>query len=328
MKKLVFLSAIFCVSTTNAFFDIQPSDPQFAIFEHLKEVGVMTGGNDGNLYPEKLVTRAEALAIAMRIGHIVIPTSTEKTHFEDVNLNAWFAPVIERAAELELVNLKTKSFRPNALVSKVEFLTFLFRSTNVSFYEFRNKTKNVALDVPEDAWFATVFAYAKKYGIAHLPSDQFYRPTEVLTRRRAAIMAFRQAKIFNGDAATKNLVELNAQISQFIELLRAGKTEAAEFHLQKITALTHSLAQLRNDKNAIAARAISKSIEHFSESFRAFRVNKKLAAIENLHIATKFAKRAAEKSESISPFAKELNAMINETLLGISGKNFLKLSQK
>jgi len=328
MKRLVFLSIIFCIPVTNAFFDVAPSDPQFEIFEHLKAVGVMNGGADGNLYPEKLVTRAEALAIAMRIGHISIPATTDKTHFTDVATTDWYAPVVERAAELELVNLKTNIFRPNALVSKVEFLTFLFRATNVSFYEFRNRTKNVALDVPEDAWFATVFAYAKKYGIASLPSDQFYRPTEVLTRRRAAIMAFRQEKVFNGDAATKHLVELNAQISQFIELLRAGKMEAAEFNLQKIVSLTHSLAQLRNDKNAIAARAISKSIEHFSESFRAFRLNKKLAAIENLHLAAKFAARAAEKSESISPFANELAAMVNETLDGVAGTSFLRLSQK
>ncbi len=328
MRKLVILTLFFCVSTTNAFFDIPPSDPQFKIFQHFQTVGVMRGGADGNLYPEKFLTRAEALAMAMRIGHISIPATTKKTHFEDVALNAWYNPIIERASELKLVNLKTNIFRPNALVSKVEFLTFLFRATNVSFYEFRNKTKNIALDIPEDAWFATVFAYAKKYGIASLPSDQFYRPTEALTRRRAAIMAFRQAKVFNGDDATKNLVELNAQISQFIELLRAGKTEAAEFHLQKIGALTHSLAQLRNDKNAIAARAISKSIEHLSTSFRAFRINKKLSAIENLHIAGKFAQHAAEKSESISPFANELSVMINEILLGISGTNFLKLSQR
>jgi DNA-binding protein H-NS len=300
---------------TLAFSDIAPTDPQVSVFQHLQDVGIMRADLAANFNPENIVTRAEALTIALRAGGIQLTEYNGESIFADVDPNSWFAPIVARAAETKIINTKNQFLRPDQAVSKAEFLAFLFRATRVNFDGFFNRTKNLATDIPSDAWFAPHFAYAKKYQIAHLPADQFYRPQKALNRREVAVMTYRQLKLFNGNQVTKNFVELQGQIDQFMTLLRANKTEAAESHLQRIVELTNQLAQLRNDENATAAQAISLSINHFADSLRSFKLGRNLHAIENLHLAAKQAQRAQAKSGTFAPFATELSQVIRETLL-------------
>ncbi len=315
MKKLIFLFAILPFWTVNAFNDVSEADPQYEIFKHLNEVGVMTSYGDGNFYPEKIITRAEAIAIALRAGQ-KIPSGEYGggVTFSDVDPNEWYAPFIYHAANIGAISKKGGAFRPNEAVSKAEFLAFLFRLTRVNFDKYYTRTKNIAKDIPADAWYAPHFAHAKKYQIANLPVDGFYKPNETLTRRRAAMMTYRQLKIFHGDEVSKDFVELNAQISQFLNLLKSGQHEDAELYLQRILELTDSLALTKNDQDAVAMDAISKSMKHFSKSLRAFKFNQNLTAIEQLNLADKQARRASEKSESVAEFSRELIILIDDTL--------------
>lgn len=321
-KKLLLIS-IFCpFIVAECFFDIQNSDPQYEIFQHLNDTGVMSGFQDGNFYPEKIITRAEAVVISLRAGQ-KLPNGefTGTTPFSDVDPNAWFAPYVSHATKIGVISRHSEFFRPNQAVSKAEFLAFLFRSTKVNFDRYYTRTKNIAIDIPQDAWFAPHFAHAKKYQIAHLPADGLYKPNESLSRRRAAMITFRQLKLFHGNNVTQNFVELNAKISQFITLLRAGETEKAEFHLQRIIELTDSLSRTKNDENAVAMAAISRSMKHFSESLRAFKFGRTLTALESLHLSEKHARRASEKSDSVKEFSTELSSLISETLTHFATKS-------
>ena len=324
MKKLVFTLIIFLPTlTTHAFVDLSPNDPQREVFMHLRDVGIMNVFPDGNFLPERQITRAEALVIALRAGDISIPESDGITIFQDVDPSQWYAPVSKRAIQTEIISTKNKTnFRPQALASKAEFLAFLFRATQVNFSPYFGRTKNIAVDVPEDSWFAPHFAYAKRFQIAHLPPEQLYRPHKTLSRREAALMTFRQRKVIYGDAVTRIFVELQAEIEQFITLLRAGKPEMAEMHLQSITELTERLTHVRNNKDAVAASAISRALEHFADGLRALKFQQNLYALENLHLASKQANRAIEKSESMAPFARDLSNLINETLTNFTNPQF------
>ncbi len=330
MKKLVFALIIFLPTfTTHAFLDLSPEDPQREIFTHLQEVGIMNVFPDGNFLPERQVTRAEALVIALRAGDIAIPENDGVTIFEDVDPAQWYAPVIKRAIQVEIISTRDKThFRPHALASKAEFLAFLFRATQVNFSPYFNRTKNIATDIPEDSWFAPHFAYAKRFQVAHFPPDQLYRPHKTLSRREVAMMTFRQRRIMYGDRVTKIFVELQAEIEQFITLLRAGKPEMAEMHLQDITELTERLTHVRNNKDAVAASAISRALEHFSDGMRALKFQQNLYALENLHLASKQANRAIEKSENLAPFAKDLSNLINETLESFTSSPFSTFEKK
>lgn len=312
---LVFLLLGLVPSISRAFYDVTASDPQHHIFLHLQEVGVMHAYKDGNYYPSRSVTRAEALAIAMRAGRIPVADDfTGEVFFEDVDPAVWYASFIEKAIEKRIVSTKSYYFQPDEAITKAEFLTMLFRATRVDFRQFMSQLNGIALDVSSTDWFAPHFAYAKKYQIAHLPLDEFYRPNKILTRREVAMMTYRQSRIFFGDAMTVTFVELQAQIQQFISLLKGGKEEKAEMHLQHILSLNDKLMRMKNNTDALAMSAVSRAMTHLSESLRFFRRGKNLAALESLHLAVKQIQRAGRKSGNFIPFIEELSRLIGETM--------------
>ena len=324
-----FLFVSFCnINFCNSFNDISPDDPYFFMISHLKDVKIMNSDLNGNFNPDALITRAEALTVALRTGHISIPAEISKVlPFTDIDINSWYAPVLQKAIDTKIVSTKSNFFRPNDYITKAEFLAFLFRATKVNFSPYFAKTNNISLDISEEAWYAPHFAYAKKYQIAYLPEDELYRPKKLLNRKEVAIMTYRQSKIFNGSQVTKNLVELQAEISQFITFLRSNKINKAELHLPRILYLTDILSMTKNDNNAVAAQAISRAMTYFSEGIRAFKFGKNLNGIEFLYLSLQHVERAAIKSESLSSFAQELSSLINQTLISFTSPDYLQISQ-
>lgn len=317
---LVIFAGFSLINISFAFGDIAEEDSNYHIFQHLNDVGIMKSYNDGNFYPDKFVTRAEAITVALRAGGIIIPANFDSTKipFADVNPNEWYAPAISRAAELNLINTSQGSFAPNAAVSKAEFLSFLFSATNVNLAKYAESTRNIANDIPFDAWFAPSFAYAKQFQIAYLPATNLYLPNKALTRREVAVMTYRQLRIFYGDETIKDFIELQAKVQQFILLLRAGESERAEFQLQRILNLSQSLTLQKNDKDAVAAAAITRSIRYLAESLRFFKQRKNLKALESLFLSIQQTERAKEKSEELQSFAEDLEGLIEETLVNFT----------
>ena len=319
MKNIIKISFFFLflfeIQTVAGFSDIAPDNINVHVFQHLADVGVMNGFDDGLFHPEKIVTRAEALVIALRAGDINIPETFDPTKipFSDIDPNAWYVPAIARATTLKFIGNGTK-FRPNQSVSKAEFLAFLFRTTKVNYRPFLNAKIGISDDIQEDDWFSLAFAYAKKYQIAHLPADNLYRPHKTLSRLEVALMTFRQLRLFHGDTATRNFLELQAKIQQFMTLFRAGKTEEAQILLPRILELTDNLTLKKNNENAVAAQALSQSLKHLVNSIRAFKFRQDVQGLEELFLASRYAGRTAEKSENLSPFAQDVHDIISEIL--------------
>ncbi len=323
-KRAIFLGILALSFSSSANANINPADPQAHIFQHLQEIGVMSFEPN----PDNLTSRAEALAIVLRVGGIKIPEYNGATFFEDVDPNSWYAPLVARAVETKVISAQNRSFfRPNEAITKAEFLAMLLRATNVNVNNYAHKTKDISLDVNSEDWFAPFFAYAKQFQIAHLPPDQMYQPNKALTRREVAMMTFRQERLFYGNSTTKIFAELQAQIEQFLTLLQAGEKEKAEMHLQRITELNDKLTTTQNNQEAVAATAISRALNHFSESLRYFQFQENLAALENLHLAAKQTQRAIEKSEALRPFSEQLALLINQTLMSFVQPQF-RFTQK
>ena len=323
MKKWCAIFMLFYPTLCAAFTDISPDDPDLHSFVHLGEVGVMYGYQDGSFRPSQIVTRAEAITVALRAGGIAIPTDFDPADlYDDVDPNTWYAPSIARAKSLQLIARQTNLFRPNDAITKAEFLTMICRTTRISPQLYASRTKDIANDIDPNAWYAPFFAYAKQYQIAHLPANNFYLPDKALTRREVALMTHRQHRLIHGGETTRRFIELQAKIDQFIALQRAGKGDEAQMHLQRIIELTDTLTRSNNNQNAVAAKAISRAMKHLSKSLTALRFEQNLTAIENLHLAAKNAERAREKSEELSPFADELIVLIDETLQSIANPHY------
>jgi hypothetical protein len=318
--SLLFFS-FFSSTTTQAFSDIA-GDVYFSeVAGHLRDVGIMRGNHDGNFYPEQLITRAEALTIALRAGGITISKDpVTNISFTDIDPNQWYANSIQRAVETGILRTEKTEFRPEQAISKAEFLAWLFRATRVDFKPFINH-HHIALDIPKDSWFEPYFSYAKKYQIAHLPPDQFYRPEKSLSRREVALMTYRQLRIFHGNIETKLLVELDAKIQQFLTLIKEQKTDEAQFHLHEILQINDQLTRKRNNNDAHAARAISRAMTYLTESLRNFNYGNDLVAIEKILLAQKQVKKAQGKSESLEQFAQDLAFVIEETLYNFTHQN-------
>jgi len=150
-KLLIGIFAGFSLfNLTFAFGDVPADDVNYHIIQHLHDVNIMKAYNDGNFYPEKFVTRAEAITVALRAGGIIIPTNFDSTKipFADVNPNEWYAPAIARANEIGLIHIESgANFAPNAAITKAEFLAFLFNATNVNLAKYAKITRNIANDI-------------------------------------------------------------------------------------------------------------------------------------------------------------------------------------
>lgn len=313
----VFLSlfSAFFVCSVSAFSDISPEDPDRHAFEHLRDVGIVRNFPGGAFAPANMVTKAEALAFALRAGGIAIPAEFSQEFLpNDVDPNSWQASVVARARELKISNLNSQEFFPNAIVSKAEYLAFLFRATKVNFDPFFSKTAIISADVPPESWFAPHFRYAQKYGIANRSADDLYYPFQGLSKRDIAKITFRQLRIFHGDAATKKFIEMQAHINQFIDFVQKDESEKATFHLQKILILSREITLQKNDETAIAAMALSKSLKNLVASLQSIKYGNRLKAVESLLLASNYAERAEQKSDIIAPVAKEIAFIIDETL--------------
>jgi len=331
MKKIFCSALCFCitligVTEARAFSDILPDNTNAPIFNHLQEVGIMSPLEGNTFQSQKVLTRAEALTVALRAGGIAIPSDFNAGVLPaDTDPNSWYAPTVARAISLNLIGEQGYNFRPNEFVTKAEFLTFLFRTTKVNLTRYEKRTRNISQDILADDWYAPTFAYAKRFQIAHLPADRNYRPNKLLTRQEVALMTYRQLQIFHGSATDHTFIEMKANIDQFMTLLRAGKPQLAQHHLQKIRDLTQKLAQQQNSTDSIGAHALAMSMQHFTDSLQAMRGQKKLKAISELHLALKQAQRAHDKSDTFKEIANEFKVILASTLEDITPSRQLVL---
>jgi len=91
------------------------------------------GYPDYTVKPEQSITRAEAASIFYRLLQDKYMEGEEISGFNDVDDDEWFAPAINRLAELGIIlGYANGSFRPNAPITRAEFATIAARFDNLS----------------------------------------------------------------------------------------------------------------------------------------------------------------------------------------------------
>ncbi|MDX1447630.1 MAG: S-layer homology domain-containing protein [Acidimicrobiia bacterium] len=123
-----------------------------AAIEAIASVGITTGCNatTDRYCPGAAVSRAEMAAFLLRAIGDTTPASTTG-RFVDVPAGAWYAPYVNRLAELGIsVGYGDGTFRPLAGVSRAEMAVFLMRA----FPGITEAPPASFTDVPPDAWYA------------------------------------------------------------------------------------------------------------------------------------------------------------------------------
>lgn len=145
----------------------------------------------GRLFiPNKKITRAEFLVLAMKAFEINL-TSTWTNSFTDITKNwEWLIPYLIKAKELGIINGQNKnwklSFKPEQPISRIEAIAILFRMANL------NTSSTNILDFTDGDFQDWMLPYAKKAKQLRITDGQTenwklkFKPNSNITRAEAS----------------------------------------------------------------------------------------------------------------------------------------------
>ncbi|MFA6992318.1 MAG: S-layer homology domain-containing protein [Candidatus Gracilibacteria bacterium] len=110
----------------NCFNDVM--DQWFAVYVcYAKENGLITGYADGTYQPNMFLKKAEALKVLMSAFEYDLPEKLETAPFEDVSVDAWFAPYAAVAKENGIV--KTADFfNPGYELTRMDYVVMVYNA--------------------------------------------------------------------------------------------------------------------------------------------------------------------------------------------------------
>jgi len=156
-----------------------------AYITRLYNENIISGKTSGIFSPNDPVTRAELVKIALKTFMVSVPEKAVTQAFMDVDMNAWYAPYLEKAKELKIVSGFDGKIYPNQPVTRAEALKILLTAANtpITF-----KTTINFKDTNADAWYMWYVRYAYENGIVSGYPDGTFRPSNKVTRAEVAKM--------------------------------------------------------------------------------------------------------------------------------------------
>lgn len=164
----------------------------------------MFGYEDGRFMPNRIMTRAEALAVLSRLNAGLTDESSKTyatgSSFIDVKTSDWFAGYVGYAAQKgylgNWIGSAEKYFNPNQGITRAEFVVLLCNFTNQNLVGVSNA--QVFPDVPSSYWAYNFINYCAARGWALGYDDHEFHPDECLTRAQICALLNR----INGRSAT------------------------------------------------------------------------------------------------------------------------------
>ena len=170
-------------------------------------------GYPGNVFlPERSITRAEFIKILLKnYGFDPDTVTTYSNHYIDVPKDLWFAPYIERAFELGILEDK-QAIYPNEPITRVEAAKHVLNLLGVSLPRILNESEWTLSykDVRFDTWYAPIVLYAQNYALLGPldPTDtDYFRPIQKLTRGEATQLVYNTDLYLYGNQIIDSTVE-------------------------------------------------------------------------------------------------------------------------
>ena len=115
------------VNTAIPFTDVAPEDWFYDAVAEAYQAGLVSGASETLFEPHGTMTRAMFVTVLGRMAG-VSAAAPETTSFTDVAPDAYYAPYVQWAAENGIVEgVSDTQFRPGALVTRQQIVTFLYR---------------------------------------------------------------------------------------------------------------------------------------------------------------------------------------------------------
>ena len=166
------------------FRDVSPDAYYYSAVQWAVNSGVTKGKGNRTFQPNGTCTRADMLTFLWRAAGSPEPTGSGK-QFTDVPSGSYYAKAVQWASAKGLVKGAGKrQFQPNALVTRGEAVTFLYRAAG-------SPAASPAVrfeDVRTGAYYLKPVSWAASNGIADGVTSSYFRPERPCTR--AEVMTF------------------------------------------------------------------------------------------------------------------------------------------
>jgi len=166
------------------FKDVPPNHAFFKFVEKLRTKGIVQGYG-GNLYlPYKAITRVEALKIILSSGKVDIVENTTFHQYKDLDDDNWYFDYIQSGTKNGIVKGYTDGyFRPNANVSRIEFLKMVMEVSNINI---QNNLSNPFPDLKDSFWGTAYVKTAYDRELIQGNADGKFYPDREISRAEAA----------------------------------------------------------------------------------------------------------------------------------------------
>ena len=188
-----------------------PAAPQVTVKLNTAEhIRYMNGSSNGMFYPSSALTRAEAAQMIYSLLQDASPADVvvQDISFRDVKSDAWYAEAVNKLASYGVISGSGGAFRPEALISRAEFLTILSKFSEPV------ESDLTFSDVSETHWAYETIASAAEKGWISGYSDGTFHPDSTLLRSEAAAVTNRVL----GRSPDKNTINSASGIRIFPDL--------------------------------------------------------------------------------------------------------------
>lgn len=146
--------------------------------------GVVAGYSDNTFRPDNPVTRAEFIKMVVNAFGYDVNENPENIPFADVSASAWFAPYVDVAAKMDIVDgYSDGTFRPGNTVNRAEAMKILLTAAGV---DTKNAPSSDFPDVSDNDWFAPYVLKARSMGIVGGYTNGNFGPADAMTRGQVA----------------------------------------------------------------------------------------------------------------------------------------------
>ncbi len=161
------------------FLDIRSHSNGLYIYA-LAQVGVVQGVDEKSFEPDRGITRAELIKVALEANGIAPMYGNFDSGFSDVSMDSWYGPYVLKAFRLGIVNgFEDGTFRAGDVVSRAEVLKVFLLASGEKIDE---STRSSFKDVSADDWYARYVNTALNLGLIEVYDDFKFAPYMSVTR--------------------------------------------------------------------------------------------------------------------------------------------------
>ena len=174
-------------SMLNFFVDVFPGDYYYDAVLWAAENGITGGVDDTHFAPNATCTRAQAVTFLWRAAGSPAPKSSEMP-FEDVAAGSYYYDAVLWAVENGITDgTSATTFSPDAVCSRGQIVTFLWRSQKSP----ASDSVNPFADVAADAYYNSAVLWAVTNGITDGTSATTFSPAANCTRAQIVTFLYR-----------------------------------------------------------------------------------------------------------------------------------------